>query len=260
MAETSGLPEVGEKLVAVQIREQRFAVDIMQVREIRGWTTSTPLAGAPDHVLGMINLRGAVLPVIDLGARLRLGATEQTSSSVVVVAQVGERQVGLLVDAVCDILTVQEDEVQAVPTVGTDEVQDFVRAVMTTDEGIVSSPVGRSRRHEHRPHGGMSRGPRGSNSSGPPSGTCSWTSWTGRVRFDMNSLRSSFRSLRKRPSGGRRRQREARRPTWPLVVKSWRSGTDLLRFMSGPPGSFGISAVRRMLWRPRRCSFSIACC
>lgn len=137
MTATNEAAGTGAELIAVQIGEQHFAIDIMSVREIRGWTKSTPLAHAPSHVLGMINLRGAVLPVIDLGARLGLGETPQTASSVVVVVQVRDQQVGLLVDAVSDILTVQEQALQDVPDVGSEQVRDFLRGLMTTEEGIV---------------------------------------------------------------------------------------------------------------------------
>jgi len=132
------LPQAGEELIAVQVGDQQYAIDIMSVREIRGWTNSTPLPNAPSHVLGMINLRGAILPVVDLGARLGLGASRPGASSVVVVAQIGPREVGLLVDAVCDILTVTEGLLQSPPDVGEASVRQFVQAVMTTDEGIVS--------------------------------------------------------------------------------------------------------------------------
>jgi purine-binding chemotaxis protein CheW len=107
------------------------------VREIRGWTASTPLPHAPPHVLGMINLRGSILPVIDLGSLLGVGETAVSASSVVMVAQIGEHQVGLLVDAVCDILMVGENMLQEPPSVG-DRVRDFVAGVMTTEQGIVT--------------------------------------------------------------------------------------------------------------------------
>lgn len=132
------LPAAGSELVTVAIGGQHFAVDIMAVREIRGWTASTPLPHAPSYVLGMINLRGAVLPVIDLGARLGLAACARDSSSVVIVADIDGRQVGLLVDEVCDILTVSENMLQEAPDVGVEAVEEFVRGVLTTDEGIVT--------------------------------------------------------------------------------------------------------------------------
>lgn len=134
---TFELPAIGSELICVSIGEHLYAIDIMQVREIRGWTASTPLPHAPPHVLGMINLRGSILPVIDLGSLLGVGETAVSASSVVMVAQIGEHLAGLLVDAVCDILMVGENMVQEPPRVG-DRVRDFVRGVMTTDQGIVT--------------------------------------------------------------------------------------------------------------------------
>ena len=132
------LPLAGEELIEVRIGDQQYAIDIMSVREIRGWTTSTPLPHAPAHVLGMINLRGAILPVDDLGARLGVGSTTPSASSVVVVAHIDGREVGLLVDAVCDIRTVTEGLLQPPPDIGDQGVREFVRGVMTTEAGIVS--------------------------------------------------------------------------------------------------------------------------
>jgi len=137
MSGTNKLPSVGSELICVSIGEHLYAIDIMQVREIRGWTASTPLPHAPPHVLGMINLRGSILPVIDLGSMLGVGVTAVSASSVVMVAQIGEHQVGLLVDAVCDILMVGENMLQEPPNVG-ERVRDFVAGVMTTDQGIVT--------------------------------------------------------------------------------------------------------------------------
>jgi len=133
-----GLPAVGAELVTVAIGGQQFAIDIMMVREIRGWTASTPLPHAPSYVLGMINLRGAVLPVVDLGSRLGLTGCARTSSSVVIVAHIDGRQVGLLVDEVCDIVVLAENMLQPAPQVGADRSEEFVQGVITTDAGIVT--------------------------------------------------------------------------------------------------------------------------
>lgn len=128
----------GAELISVRIGEQQFALDIMAVREIRGWSASTPVPHAPSYVVGMINLRGVVLAVVDLGARLGLGVCQPDSSSVVVVAHINGVPVGLLVDAVCDIIQVTEDMVQPPPGVGTDEVREFVQGIISTDDGIVT--------------------------------------------------------------------------------------------------------------------------
>ena len=132
------LPVTGAELVTVSIGGQQFAIDIMSVREIRGWSRSTPLPNAPAHFLGMINLRGTILPVVDLRARLGLGTSEVGRSSVVIVVQIGPRQVGLLVDAVCDILRVTDGMIQEPPDLGGGQAHEFVHGVMTMDDAVVS--------------------------------------------------------------------------------------------------------------------------
>src|ERR1700745_3149921 len=92
------------QLISFRIGTQEFCVDIMAVREIRGWTVATALPQSPSFVRGVINLRGAVLPIVDLAARLGFESTKTSDRHVIIVAQIGEQVVGLLVDAVSDIL------------------------------------------------------------------------------------------------------------------------------------------------------------
>ena len=87
----------------------------MAVREIRGWTAPTPIPNAPPYVLGVINLRGLVMPVLDLRARLGLGETVATSRHVYMVVQHEDRVVGLMVDAVQETFTVDADKLQTPP-------------------------------------------------------------------------------------------------------------------------------------------------
>lgn len=105
------------EMVSFRLGAQDFCIDIMNVREIRRWTPPTPLPHAPDYVLGLINLRGAVLPVIDLARRLGLAAAETSGRDVVIVAMLEQRVFGLVVDAVSDILSVPEEAVRPVPSV-----------------------------------------------------------------------------------------------------------------------------------------------
>lgn len=126
------------ELIIVEMGGQAFAIDIMAVREIRSWSVATPLPRAPAHVLGMINLRGVVLPVIDFGALLGQEARPPVASSVVVVAEIAGRQVGLMVDAVCDILSVDEAMVQPAQTLGALATLDVVRGVVTLEEKVVT--------------------------------------------------------------------------------------------------------------------------
>jgi purine-binding chemotaxis protein CheW len=130
--------DLRQELISFRVGAQEFCVDIMAVREIRGWSPATPLPHSPSYVGGVINLRGAVLPVIDLGARLGLGAAEPTARHVIIVAQVNGRTVGMLVDAVSDILTVTEDLVQATPDVACDTVRAFVKGILAVDGRMIS--------------------------------------------------------------------------------------------------------------------------
>ena len=117
---------------------QEFAADIMAIREIRGWTDTTALPHVPDYVRGVINLRGMVLPVIDLKARLGLGITEATAKHVIIVVNAGERTIGILVDAVSDILTVTSAEIQSVPDVMRETQNEYVEGIAVLDGRMVT--------------------------------------------------------------------------------------------------------------------------
>lgn len=128
----------GQELISFRIGEQEFCVDIMAVREIRGWTAATPLPQAPSYVRGVINLRGAVLPIVDLSARLGLGATEPSVRNVIIVVRIGQRLVGLLVDAVSEVLTATPEMIQPTPDVSCDAVKTFVRGIIALEGRMVS--------------------------------------------------------------------------------------------------------------------------
>lgn len=130
--------EHSRELISFRIGEQEYAVDIMSVREIRGWTTATPLPQTPDYMRGVINLRGAVLPIMDLAARLGLPVNALSARSVIIVVKVGERMIGLLVDAVSDILSVTADLIQPTPDVACDKVRSFVKGLISMDGRMIS--------------------------------------------------------------------------------------------------------------------------
>jgi purine-binding chemotaxis protein CheW len=126
------------ELIAFRIGEQEFCVDIMSVREIRGWTPATPLPRSPSCMKGVINLRGAVLPIIDLGARFGLTTSDPTARHVIMVAHIGDRTVGLLVDAVSDIIQLTDELVQPTPDVASDQVKTFVKGIFAIDGRMIS--------------------------------------------------------------------------------------------------------------------------
>ncbi len=131
-------PVSGDELLSVMAGGQEFAIDIMSVREIRGWVGSTPLPQSPPFIKGVVNLRGLVLPIVDLPMRLGMEAGEPTATSVVVVVEVEGQVVGLLVEAVCDIVTVTDEMLQPVPNVGSAASTAAVVGLLTFDDKIVS--------------------------------------------------------------------------------------------------------------------------
>ncbi|NWG53519.1 MAG: chemotaxis protein CheW [Hydrogenophilaceae bacterium] len=126
------------ELISFKIEDQEFCLDIMAVREIRGWTHATPLPHSPPYVRGVINLRGAVLPIIDLKARLGLGAAETNPRSVIIVVHVGGRLIGLLVDAVSEILATTKETIQPTPNVSCETVNKFVRGIIALEGRMIS--------------------------------------------------------------------------------------------------------------------------
>ncbi|MGD0763413.1 MAG: chemotaxis protein CheW [Roseiarcus sp.] len=125
------------EFVAFRIGAQEFCIDIMSVREIRGWTPATPLPHAPSYVRGVINLRGSVLPIVDLAERLGFPPIEATVRQVIIVVQFAGQIIGLLVDAVSDILTQSTENIQPTPDIATDVVKSFVRGVLAIEGRMI---------------------------------------------------------------------------------------------------------------------------
>lgn len=121
--------------LSFRIEDNEYSVEIMSVREIRGWTRTTSLPHAPPFVRGVINLRGTVLPVVDLAVRLGLDASEPEERNVIIVVDVGSRVMGLRVDAVSDILAFSDDQLQPPPDMTSKS--RFVRALTILDERMV---------------------------------------------------------------------------------------------------------------------------
>lgn len=126
------------ELISFRVADQEYCVDIMAVREIRGWSPATPLPQSPDYVRGVLNLRGAILPVMDLSARLGFSPVSPTERHVIVVVRSGERLVGLLVDAVSDILAVDQGSMQDPPDLAGDRLKGFVTKVITLEGRLIS--------------------------------------------------------------------------------------------------------------------------
>lgn len=134
---TARLPSQIE-VVAFRVGEQEFCIDIMSVREIRGWTQATSLPHVPDYVRGVINLRGTVLPVIDLAVRFGGSSCKGSARDVIIVTQIGSQVVGLLVDGVSDILTIGRNSIQPTPNVASELAENIVKGLIALDGRMIS--------------------------------------------------------------------------------------------------------------------------
>jgi purine-binding chemotaxis protein CheW len=124
------------QLIAFSIGEQTYGVEITTVREIRAWNGATPLPNTREYVRGVINLRGTIVPIFDLRARFGEGPTSATKNHVVVVMSVGEKWVGMLVDAVSDILTIDKNDIHTVPEGNTGDAE-LLSGIVTHDNRMV---------------------------------------------------------------------------------------------------------------------------
>jgi purine-binding chemotaxis protein CheW len=123
--------------VAFRVAGQDFCFDIMSVREIRGWTETTTLPHAQSYVKGVINLRGSVVPVVDLSDRLGFGPTDPCARHVIIITVVDGQTIGLLADVVSDILAVSEAAMHAVPEMVSDQVKAFISGVVLVEDRMI---------------------------------------------------------------------------------------------------------------------------
>ncbi|SDC32832.1 purine-binding chemotaxis protein CheW [Sphingomonas sp. YR710] len=128
---------MARQLITFQIGEQYLGVDIMAIREIRAWTPTTMLPHVPNHVRGVVNLRGTVLPVIDLSARLGWGLTDPTARHVIIVVRIADQLHGLIVDAVNDIVSINEEDLQAPPSLGADSTASYLEGLVSVEDRMV---------------------------------------------------------------------------------------------------------------------------
>jgi purine-binding chemotaxis protein CheW len=125
------------QLITFEVENQVFGIDIMAIREIRAWTPTTRLPHVPHYVAGVVNLRGTVLPVVDLAARLGWRPSEPTARHVIIVTQVEGQFRGLIVDSVSDIVTIPLEALQPPPATSSDAVVPFLEGLAAIGDRMV---------------------------------------------------------------------------------------------------------------------------
>lgn len=114
------------ELITFEVSRQLFGLDIAAIREIRAWSPVTRMPGTLPYIAGMANLRGTILPIIDLGARLGWGTTQTTERHAIIVVQMDTLMAGLIVETVSDLVTLAETALQPAPSLGVQDMTSFI--------------------------------------------------------------------------------------------------------------------------------------
>ena len=137
----NGPGEGSHQVLTFVLGNETYGVDILRVQEIRGWSAVTKIPHAPSHVLGVLNLRGSIVPIVDLRMRFSLDRAEYTTVTVIIVVSVmsaaGRRDFGLVVDGVSDVVDVKTEEVKAAPDLGARGATDYIRGLVPVSERMV---------------------------------------------------------------------------------------------------------------------------
>ena len=134
----AAIGENTQQFITFTLGAEEYGIDIMVVREIKGWTDTTMIPNAPAHVRGVINLRGIIVPIFDLRARFGVGLTVPTAMHVVIIVAAGTRTVGLLVDTVSDIISVNPKAIRPVPEMGLPTEDQFLDGLVAIENRMVT--------------------------------------------------------------------------------------------------------------------------
>jgi len=131
----------GDQYLTFLLAGEEYGVDILRVQEIKGWDNATPIPNTPNYIKGVINLRGTIVPIVDLRERFGLEPIPYGPTTVVIVLKVssetGTRTMGVVVDAVSEVYNIKPEELKAAPNFGQAISTDFVLGLATVDEKMV---------------------------------------------------------------------------------------------------------------------------
>ncbi|WP_084268124.1 chemotaxis protein CheW [Azohydromonas lata] len=127
----------GREFLAFKLGGEEYGIDILRVREIRSYEAPTRIANAPDFVMGVINLRGVIVPVVDMRVKLGLASPRYDEFTVVIVLSIGNRVVGMVVDSVCDVITLGAAQMLPVPDFNAHVSAEHLMAIGSLDERML---------------------------------------------------------------------------------------------------------------------------
>ncbi|RJG04256.1 chemotaxis protein CheW [Noviherbaspirillum sedimenti] len=127
----------GNEFLAFTLGKEEYGIDILKVQEIRGYEAVTRIANAPEFVKGVINLRGIIVPIVDMRIKFNLGEPTYDQFTVVIILNIAGRIVGMVVDSVSDVITLNAGQIKAAPEMGTAFNTDYLIGLGTLDERML---------------------------------------------------------------------------------------------------------------------------
>ena len=127
----------GREFLAFTLGKEEYGIDILKVQEIRGYETVTRIANAPEFIKGVVNLRGIIVPIVDMRIKFNLGTPTYDQFTVVIILNVGGRVVGMVVDSVSDVITLAAEQIKPAPEMGTALNTDYLIGLGTVEERML---------------------------------------------------------------------------------------------------------------------------
>lgn len=128
----------GQQTVVFRLGDESYGIDIFRVNEIIRMREITPIPRTDEHIRGLVNLRGKTIPVVDLRARLRLANGEETDLTRIIVVETENGNVGVIVDAVTEVVTLEQESLEETPPLVTDQSTDFVQGVAKREGNLIT--------------------------------------------------------------------------------------------------------------------------
>lgn len=130
-------PADSEQYLTFTVGEEEYGVEIMSIREIRQWAATTRIPNTPKFMLGVMNLRGAIIPIFDLRARFSGEMTQADTKNVIIIVALSNRLIGILVDAVSDIVNANDDDIKPPPSVELNVDERYVKGLISLEQRMI---------------------------------------------------------------------------------------------------------------------------
>ena len=125
------------EFLSFTLGQEEYGIDIQKVQELRGYDAVTRIANAPEHIKGVVNLRGIIVPIIDMRIKFNLGAPTYDQFTVVIILNIGGRVMGMVVDSVSDVITLKPEQIKPAPSMGSVLDTEYLMGLGTLDERML---------------------------------------------------------------------------------------------------------------------------